>query len=386
MKFHPLVTVATTVLLMVASPGLSVGETNANAASATSKTKLLSQQEAIDALIARLMKEHQLKAVLFGLQLGDEPVMMMGWGESMAGVPAAPDMQVRLGAISIAYLGSLLLQLVDEEVVALDDPVGKWLPELPKAESVTLRMLINCTSGYPDYVTYDKFTDAFYADVFRTWTPRELIDLALEQPLVFDPGENWHYAHTNFVILGLALEKATGHPMERMIQERIINRFDLEATTNPTTPAMAPPILQSYTGERGVYESATFWNPSWTLARGAVMNGTVADILTSARAIGTGTGLSDSSKAAMFQPQTAGMAIWNEQRWFGLGVVINQGWVVQNPTFHGYAGVMAYLPEQELSIAVYSTRLEGGDDDLNASVEIFEALTDRLTPAHSLAK
>jgi hypothetical protein len=84
-------------------------------------------------------------------------------GESMTGVPATVEMHFRNGAVAISYLGTVLLQLVDEGKVALDDTIDEWLPDTLAAEKVTLRMLANCTSGYPDYVTQKSFNDGWVA-------------------------------------------------------------------------------------------------------------------------------------------------------------------------------------------------------------------------------
>ena len=89
------------------------------------------------------------------------------WGESMTGVPATPDMHFRNGAVAIAYLGTLLLQLHDQGALALDDPLSTWFPDYPSADRVTPPMLISGTSGYADYVTDEGFLAALHADPFR---------------------------------------------------------------------------------------------------------------------------------------------------------------------------------------------------------------------------
>jgi CubicO group peptidase (beta-lactamase class C family) len=345
---------------------------------------------AIRAMVADVMAEQQLKAVLLGIRVGDADIVSLAFGESMSGVPARTDMQSRIGAISIAYMGYLLLRLVDLGVASLDDPVGTWLPELPNAGQVTLRMLINGTSGYPDYVTYEPFIEAFYADVFRTWTPEELIKLAFEQPLRFAPGQGWSYAHTNFVILGLALERATNQPFGDLMRWFVLRPLGLDRTHNPDTPAMTEPVLHAYTPERSLFygleqrinEASTFWNPSWTLARGAIMTSTMADVLTAARAIGIGEGLSAASFHAMLAPETAGFAPWSADTYYGLGVIFTNGWLMQNPLFHGYSGLMAYLPERDLSVAIFATKTACGDPDTNGASAIFRRLTERFTPDH----
>ena len=115
--------------------------------------------------------------------------------------------------------------------------------------------------------------------------------------MLCDPGTCWSYAHTNFVILGKVLEKAAGRPLEHLIRDGILDPLSLNGTRSETMPAIQEPVLHSFTAERGKYEESTYWNPSWTLVRGAIMTSNVADILKSAAAIGTGALLSPESHA-----------------------------------------------------------------------------------------
>ena len=82
-------------------------------------------------------------------------------------MPATEEMHFRNGAVAISYLGTVLLQLVDEGTVGLDDTIDEWLPDLPASDRITLRMLANSTSGYVDYVPMDSFEDALKKDPFR---------------------------------------------------------------------------------------------------------------------------------------------------------------------------------------------------------------------------
>src|SRR5215213_6378149 len=119
--------------------------------------------EKVTAAAKRAMEKNHLKAVLAKITRGTGEVAILAMGESMTGVPATVEMHFRNGAVAISYLGTVLLQLVDEGKVALDDTIDEWLPDTLAAEKVTLRMLANCTSGYPDYVTQKSFNDGWVA-------------------------------------------------------------------------------------------------------------------------------------------------------------------------------------------------------------------------------
>lgn len=334
----------------------------------------------IDAIVREGMQKHRLKAVLAGVSVGGRPLFVSAWGSSMTGVPATPDMHFRNGAVAIAYMGTVLLQLHDRGALGIDDPLSKWFPDYPRADEITLKMLINGTSGYPDYVTYQKFIDLFYADPFRHWTPDELVALALEQTMPCEPGACWSYAHTNFVILGKVLEKASGRPLEDLIREGIIEPLALKDTRSEDTAIIQAPVLHSFDAERGRYEESTYWDPSWTIARGAIMTSNVADILASLRAIAIGRLVSPASHALQLAPLTAKFPPWSATRYYGLGVFIVDGWIVQNPSFAGYAATMAYLPARDLAIVVSTTMLDGASPDGNLSTEVLKAIAAHLAP------
>ncbi len=162
------------------------------------------------------------------------------------------------------------------------------------------------TSGYPDYVLGNEAFDAeLYANPFRQWTTQELLDQISSRPLLYDPGTNWNYAHTNYLLLGLALEKAAGQDMPTLLQRKVLSPLGLTATANSDTPAIPEPALHAFTSERraalkipaGVpfYEESTFWNPSWTITHGAIQTTTIYDMEATAVGIGSGRLLSADS-------------------------------------------------------------------------------------------
>ncbi len=328
------------------------------------------------------MRKNDLRAVIVEVSRGGRTLYRGAMGESMTGVAANPRMHARIGAVSIAFLGNLLLQLDQEGVVGIDDPVSKWLPTFPAAGEVTLRMLVNGTSGYADYVQQDVFIDDFYAEVFQRFTPNDLLGYAFAKPLLFSPGTDWSYAHTNFVVLGLVLERATGTRLATLLEERVSRPLGLRRTRSANSARIPRPTLHAFTSERGIYEESTFWNPSWTLARGAIQTATIRDVARAARRIGRGDLLTEESYRAMLAPDTAGKGPWDSDRYYGLGVVVVNGWILQNPLFHGYSGVMAYLPSRDLAVAVFSTKGDMADPDTNDSSAILTRLARILSPGN----
>lgn len=348
-------------------------------------------------IAARAKKELGLNAVLLRVTVDGHEVVTRALGESMTGVPATPDMHFRSGSVAIADMATVLLQLVDEGKVDLDDHVSRWLPDLPHGDRITLRMLGDSSSGLHDYVTDPAFLADVYARPFRHWTPKELVAISTGHPLWYRPGTNWSYSHANFVLLGAALEKITDTPLDELLWQRIMRPLGMHDTHNSFTPAIPAPVLHSFDAERGRYEESTFWNPSWTTAPGAVLTTHICDLGRSAEAIGSGELLSPESREVQLNPGTVGLGHptakcpatvclpQTEARHFGLGVLVANGWVVQNPSFSGYAAVQAYEPAERLAIAVATTvgpKSPGG----NTAQTITERIAALLDPDHPLVK
>ncbi|GGX06833.1 hypothetical protein GCM10010353_22820 [Streptomyces chryseus] len=141
--------------------------------------------------IARKAKaDLRLKSVELRVTVDGNEVLTDALGESMADVPAQPDMHFRAGSVAFSSIGTTLLQLVEEGRVGLDDTVERWLPRLPQADKITLRMLAGNTTSLHDYVTDPAFLAALEAHPFRQWTPKELVAYPLSHPFWYKPGTN----------------------------------------------------------------------------------------------------------------------------------------------------------------------------------------------------
>jgi CubicO group peptidase (beta-lactamase class C family) len=351
------------------------------------------------------MQKQDTKAVIVRVTIDGQEVVTAVLGESMTGVPATPDMHFRNGAVAISYVATLMLQLVDEGRMTLDDPVSTYLPDLPHADEVTVGQLAQMTSGYQDYVLgNDEFAEIAYGDVFKAWSTEDQLALAVDKPLWFEPGTNWAYAHTNYVILGLVLEEVTGMPLEDALQERVLDPLGLTNTVASLTAEIPEPALHAYTSERrsffdippgtSFYEDSTYWNPSWTISQGAIETSTIDDLLESAIAVGTGELLSDESYEAMTSTDLRGRTTaidgcvncrpLDEFATYGLGLWISGDWLLQNPLFYGYAAVNAYLPSEKVAIAAAVTydeeafTSEGGYS--NGGDELFRRIGAYLAP------
>jgi CubicO group peptidase (beta-lactamase class C family) len=346
-------------LLVVAAPQ--------SALAASARTK-------INALLQGAVAHHGIRAAIVQVTVAGRPVITKAYGDSMAGVPATTNMHFRNGAVAISYMSTLLLRLVDQGKVSLNDPVSKWLPHLRDAHRVTLGMLVGMTAGYHDYEVDPRLVKTLYGDPFAPITTADQLRWALDEPQQFTPGTNWSYAHSDYVILGLALRKITGLPLNVELSRMVLRPLGLHQTVASQTAAIPSPVLHAYTPERKQFlgiprsrrfvEDSTFWNPSWTLADGAVETTDIADLTRTAIGIGSGKLLSRSSYLQQInprigfghpQPGCERCTTLSRVYGYGLGVVRNGDWILQNPLFGGYAAIESYLPAKRISIALAFT-------------------------------
>ncbi len=357
------------------NPPAALGASHASVPSADPE-----QSAAVDMVVQDQMKQLHLRAAIVRVTVDGKEIHTKAYGESMTGVPATIDMHFRNGAVAIAYVATLLLKLVDEKKLTLDDKASKWVPEIPHSDEVSLGQLAQMTSGYPDYVLGNDEVDAMILDdPYRQWTPQELLSTVTSRPLLYQPGTNWNYGHTNYLILGLVLEKATGKRMEDLMHEKVLGPLGLTNTSNNHgTPAIPEPVLHSFTSERrpnlGIpdgtrfYEETTFWNPSWTITQGAIQTSNIFDLDTTARAIGTGKLLSAESYKKMVStdlrgkttevPGASASLVQGDRYAYGLGLITTGDWLFQAPLFSGEAGAFAYLPSKKAAVSVSVTMAE----------------------------
>jgi CubicO group peptidase (beta-lactamase class C family) len=328
-----------------------------------------------------VMAKDDAKGVILRVDVGNDIVVNRGLGISQVGVPVTPDMKWRPGSMAIPMLTTLVLQLQEQGKLSLDDTLSKWYPDYPNADKVTLRMLASVTSGYPDYIQENPpFQAAQLAEPYRQWTDDELLQYAFAQPIVCDPGACFHYAHTNFILLGRVVEQVTGKSVTELLQKKFLDPLGLSETKITKLPAIPAPALHAYTAERGVYEESTGWSPSWGLGNGLIMTSTAKDMTTLIKAVGSGKLLSKSAASQQVADLSKGLAGAPTQIGYGLGVAVAGGWVLQNPVFNGYAGIAAYQTSQQLSIVIDNTHGPNAPEGTSIATEILKALASYLAP------
>ncbi|MFF9144281.1 serine hydrolase domain-containing protein [Streptomyces sp. NPDC055051] len=209
------------------------------------------------------------------------------------------DDRYRVGSITKTFTATVLLQLQAEGRIDLDDPVEKWLPKLVRGNGhdgrkMTVRQLLNHTSGVYSYTEDPAFQEktfgpGFLKHRYDTWKPRDLVGVAMEHAPAFAPGTSWSYSNTNFVLAGLVIEKVTGRPYGKAVENRIIKPLKLRATSVPGTEVNIPrPSSRAYStlvpDASAPVHDVTRLNPSLAHAAGEMISDS-ADLQTFYRAL-----------------------------------------------------------------------------------------------------
>ncbi|MCO5993191.1 serine hydrolase domain-containing protein [Actinoallomurus rhizosphaericola] len=187
----------------------------------------------------------------------------------------------RIGSITKSFTATVLLQLAAQGRVGLDDPVERYLPGLvPGGRHITLRRLLNHTSGIADYLddttTYPISGREFLEKVrFHTFPAERLARSGVALPRYFPPGEGWHYSNTNYVLAGLIIEKVTGRSWHDEVTRRIVRPLGLHETTVPDhDPGIPGPHAHGYMEIDGRAVDITRMNPSIAGSAGAMISTT----------------------------------------------------------------------------------------------------------------
>ena len=206
-----------------------------------------------------------------------------GLANLRTGRPMRPGLTYRVGSLTKPFVATVVLQLVAEGKLSLSDTVERWLPGiLPYGDQVTLRQLLNHTSGVPDYVIAPILElYGSWQGRFRAWAPQELVALVADQPPDFPPGTAWSYSNTGYILVGLIVEAATGHKLGKELTRRIFRPLGLRDTYFPVNRPDIPgrnargySLPLSPQGEvlDGPLVDFTVYNPSLAWAAGALVS------------------------------------------------------------------------------------------------------------------
>jgi D-alanyl-D-alanine carboxypeptidase len=156
--------------------------------------------------------------------------------------PATPDMRYSIGSISKQFTAAAILMLQQDGKLSLDDPVGKYVPGLTRGDEVTIRQILSHTSGYQDYWP----EDYLMTPMVQPTTVQHILDTWAKKPLDFDPGTQWQYSNTNYVIAGVIVEKLAGEPIFEFLTQRVFQPLGMKSVWNSDEKQLIEPDATPY--------------------------------------------------------------------------------------------------------------------------------------------
>ena len=158
--------------------------------------------------------------------------------------------RMRIASAAKAFSGAVALSLVSKGKLALDDTIGEHLPELPEAwHEVTLRQLLNHTSGIPDFSQEPGFRDALVASPTKAPPPEKLLSFIKNEGLLFEPGSEYRYSNSDNIVVALMVEAATGKTYEQQLRKQVYKPLGLKKTSLPRGANLREPFIHGYDNE-----------------------------------------------------------------------------------------------------------------------------------------
>jgi D-alanyl-D-alanine carboxypeptidase len=203
-----------------------------------------------------------------------------GIADVVANTPVEPDDLFRVGSITKSFVASVVVMLHLEGSLTLDDPIADYVSGIPNGENITIRQVLNHTSGLFPYLS-----GGLPFDCTQQWAPADIVAFATAQPPSFSPGDSWQYCNTGYIIAGMTVEAATANDLASEIRSRILEPLGLQSTYLDGAEPAVPGLVRGYSGPSTIWSGCgdndvtDFCDPSFAWAAGALVS-TSADLNT----------------------------------------------------------------------------------------------------------
>ncbi|MFJ7909195.1 serine hydrolase domain-containing protein [Kitasatospora sp. NPDC096204] len=333
----------------------------------------------LDTAIKQAMSEAAIPGVIIGYTTPDGSYQRtFGVADKDAGTPMSPDLYMRIGSVTKTFTTTGILRLVDQGKLGLDDPISKYVPNVPGGDAITLRQLGEMRSGLFNYTLDSDFQQAFFNDPNRPFTPDQLLAYAFKHPANFAPDAKFEYSNTNLILLGLVVEKVGGQPLQDFLNQQVFTPAGLARTSLPTDATFPDPHAHGYTNQTagGAVEDSTTWNPSWGWAAGAAISD-LADLQTWSKVLATGEPLlQPATQAERLKFKSAGDT---PDLGYGFGVFDTHGWIGHNGSLPGYEAVVLHLPQAKAGLVIL-LNTDITHDGSEPSTLVARAITQIVSP------
>jgi D-alanyl-D-alanine carboxypeptidase len=302
------VRIVTAAVVLVLLP-MACSSEGAKDADPASQSGFPTATEILQSQVDQLLEETGVSGIVVALaEAGGEPIVAAaGFADRDRGIPLRPDTPLFIGSISKNLFATVAFQLVEEGLLGLDDPLSQYL-DWPRGDEITVRMLLNHTSGIPDYFAALSLTgsqDGVPAFFSHPHPPTQIFEMMPSRDPIFDPGSNQRYSNTNGLLVGEVIEAVTGHSLGEVLEERIVSRLGLENTYLYEAKTFDRPRARGYCGmagwvdEPGESVDCSFADEALPNSADGSIVSSALDLLRYHRALRGGGLLSDASWDAM---------------------------------------------------------------------------------------
>jgi len=319
------------------------------------------EKQQIEEVVNLAMEKYNVPGINVAIWIPGKGTYIKGFGfaDKETKLAMDPSMSFRIGSLTKTFTSTILLQLQDEGKINLDDTLDKYItePAIPNVRTITLRQIANMTSGIYNYTEDESFISKQKQNPKRQWTEQELVNFTIKHPPYFAPGEGYHYSNTNYVLLGMVIEKITGNHLETEMQNRILVPLKLTQTFYATNSTMPSNSNRGYSlSEDGkTYIDVTNDNPSLSAGAGAIVSD-ISDLKRWAQELGKGTLVSSKAQKERLtwvdEPDTTTSK-------YGLGIMKIGNFIGHEGSIYGYNSIIAYLPSKDAVFVIEQNTFPG---------------------------
>jgi CubicO group peptidase (beta-lactamase class C family) len=279
-----------------------------------------------------------------------------GWADRENQIAATPSTRFRIGSVTKQFTAAAILKLAEEGKLSIDSPLATYFPDYPNGEKITLRELLNQTSGLHNYTAHPDFM----ARVVHPIAPADLVAWFRDDPPDFPPGDQWEYSNTNYLLLGQIVEKVSGQSLADFLKTRFFDPLGLHDTgvwVNANPPA---PAAKGYAYAQGRLVPALDWDMSWAGGAGALYS-TTDDLWRWTEALQEGRVLSPASLRTMLIEGAAAKPETLTR--YAMGLTHSEiAWlpnIGHTGGLQGFLSAVEWFPEQKTTVVVLQNAFPG---------------------------
>ncbi|HVF67273.1 MAG TPA: serine hydrolase [Pyrinomonadaceae bacterium] len=322
--------------------------------------------KAIDKLVSKAYPADGPGASVIVIKEG-RTLLRKGYGmaDVELGVKVEPDMVFRLGSITKQFTAVAILMLAEQGKLSLADDVTKFFPDYPsKGRVVTVEHLLTHTSGIKSYTSMPAWRSMWRKDM----TVAELIDLFKNEPADFEPGAQWSYNNSGYILLGAIIEKVSGVTYEQFLQKNVFDPLGMKHTFYGSAARVIPRRVPGYTMSKEVLRNAEYLSMTQPYAAGSLLSN-VDDLAIWDAALYTDKLVKQASLQKAWTPYvlkdgtTTNYGFgWSKLRYEGLTLVEHTGGI------HGFSTIGIRAPEERVYVAILTNRDYQTPDSLGLRV------------------